>query len=208
MGTVGRSPTGLKICFNTPNPGLAPWAMQEYRPLGAHCPTAPIKSHKQSLTTTHTITIKQIHERTQQSIDTPNTFNEHNTTTQHRKRPIRQRALQGRHSCKAQGGMRAKPDMEPWVNADKSRLSSVGAALTHTSICLTSRKCRPSSGLNKCIPMINPGLAPWAMQEYRPVGTHCPNTTIHLHTPNNPQYHTPIQKHERMQQSIDTPKHI
>ena len=23
-------------------------------------------------------------------------------------------------------------------------------------------------GLNKCIPIINPGLAPWAMQEYRP----------------------------------------
>ena len=138
----------------------------------------------------------------------PKTFNEHNTTTQLRKRPIRQRALQGRHSCIAQGGMRAKPDMKPWVHTDKSRLSSVGAALTHTSICLTSRKCRPSSGLNKCIPMINPGLAPWAMQEYRPVGTHCPNTTIHLHTPNNPQYHTPIQKHERMQQSIYTPKHI
>ena len=25
-------------------------------------------------------------------------------------------------------------------------------------------------GLNKCKPMINPGLAPWAMQEYRPKG--------------------------------------
>ena len=25
-------------------------------------------------------------------------------------------------------------------------------------------------GLNKCEPMINPGLAPWAMQEYRPKG--------------------------------------
>ncbi len=24
--------------------------------------------------------------------------------------------------------------------------------------------------LNQCIPMINPGLAPWAMQEYRPKG--------------------------------------
>ena len=23
-------------------------------------------------------------------------------------------------------------------------------------------------GLNKCVSMINPGLAPWAMQEYRP----------------------------------------
>ena len=110
--------------------------MQEYRPLGAHCPTAPIKSHKQSLTTTHTITIKQIHKRMQQSIYThPSTFNEHNTTTQLRKRPIRQRALQGRHSCKAQGVIRAKPDMKPWVHTDKSRLSSVGAALTHASKC-------------------------------------------------------------------------
>ena len=26
------------------------------------------------------------------------------------------------------------------------------------------------TGLNKCIPMTNPGLAPWAMQEYRPKG--------------------------------------
>ena len=23
-------------------------------------------------------------------------------------------------------------------------------------------------GLNKCVPIINPGLAPWAVQEYRP----------------------------------------
>ena len=23
-------------------------------------------------------------------------------------------------------------------------------------------------GLNRCVPIINPGLAPWAMQEYRP----------------------------------------
>ena len=38
---------GLKICFNTPNPGLAPWAMREYRPVGAHCPNATIKSPPQ-----------------------------------------------------------------------------------------------------------------------------------------------------------------
>ena len=48
-------------------------------------------------------------------LHTPNTFNEHNTTTQYRKRPIRQKALKGRYSCIAQGGMRAKPDMKPWV---------------------------------------------------------------------------------------------
>ena len=28
--------------------------------------------------------------------------------------------------------------------------------------------CAARSGLNKCVSMINPGLAPWAMQEYRP----------------------------------------
>ena len=94
--------------------------MQEYRPPWGSLPDRNNQSPKQSLTTTHTIKIKQIHERTQQSIlHTPNTFNEHNTTTQLRKRPIRQRALQGRHSCIAQGEMRPKPDMKPWVNADK-----------------------------------------------------------------------------------------
>ena len=77
---------GLKICSNTPNPGLAPWAMQEYRPLGAHYPTASINPPN---TTNHTITIKQKHERNN-PFTHPNTFNEHNTTTQHPKRPIRQ----------------------------------------------------------------------------------------------------------------------
>ena len=28
-------------------------------------------------------------------------------------------------------------------------------------------------GLNKCISMINPGLAPWALQEYRPFRALC-----------------------------------
>ena len=41
----------------------------------------------------------------------------------------RRGALQGRYSRIAQGGMRAKPDMKPWVHADKNELSSVGAAL-------------------------------------------------------------------------------
>ena len=30
----------------------------------------------------------------------------------------------------AQGGMRVKPDMKPWVHTDKSKMSSVGVALT------------------------------------------------------------------------------
>ena len=28
--------------------------------------------------------------------------------------------------------------------------------------------CAAPLGLNRCVPTINPGLAPWAMQEYRP----------------------------------------
>ena len=32
--------------------------------------------------------------------------------------------LQARHSCKAQGEMRAKPDMKPWVNTYKTKKSS------------------------------------------------------------------------------------
>ena len=31
--------------------------------------------------------------------------------------------------------IRAKPEMKPWVNTDKSGLSSVGAALIHASKC-------------------------------------------------------------------------
>ena len=126
---------GSKYILTHRTQGLRPELCRSIAPLGLiarpqqSIPPIPLN------TTNNTITIKQKHERTQQSFDTPNTFNEHNTATQHRKRPIRQRALQGRHSCIAQGEMRAKPDMEPWVNADKSRLSSVGAALTHASKC-------------------------------------------------------------------------
>ena len=58
----------------------------------------------------------------------------------------------------------------------------------------------PLKGLNKCVPMINPGLTPWAMQEYRPLGAHCPTATI------NPTNNTIKQIHERTQQSIYTPQ--
>ena len=30
--------------------------------------------------------------------------------------------------------------------------------------------CAAPTGLNKCVPMINPGLAPWALNKYRPKG--------------------------------------
>ena len=63
--------------------------------------------------------------------------------------------------------MRAKPEMKPWVRTDKSRLSSVGAALSARVFDFVHRSAAPLV-LNKCVPMINPGLAPWAMQEYRP----------------------------------------
>ena len=46
-------------------------------------------------------------------------------------------------------------------------MSSVGAALTEQVLALHCG-CATPLGLNKCVPMINPGLAPWAMQEYRP----------------------------------------
>ncbi len=45
--------------------------------------------------------------------------------------------------------------------------SSVGAALSARAFVLRPGSAAPL-GLNKCISMINPGLAPWAMQEYRP----------------------------------------
>ena len=32
--------------------------------------------------------------------------------------------------------MRAKPEMEPWVHTDKSRMSSAGAALTERAFAL------------------------------------------------------------------------
>ena len=34
----------------------------------------------------------------------------------------------------------------------------------------------PLKGLNKCVLMVNPGLAPWAMQEYRPYRAHLRST--------------------------------
>ena len=43
----------------------------------------------------------------------------------------------------AQGGMRAKPEMKPWVHTDKNRMSSVGAALTARAFALRLGKCRP-----------------------------------------------------------------
>ena len=60
--------------------------------------------------------------------------------------------------------------MKPWVYTDKSGLSSVGAALQREHLLYVCLGSAAPLGLNKCVPMINPGLAPWAMQEYRPKG--------------------------------------
>ena len=48
------------------------------------------------------------------------------TTTQGKRIKIQANyeCLQARHSCKAQGEMRAKPDMKPWVNTYKTKKSS------------------------------------------------------------------------------------
>ena len=47
----------------------------------------------------------------------------------------------------AQGVMRAKPEMKPWVYADKRGLSSVGAALSARVFVVVSAA---PLGLNKC----------------------------------------------------------
>ena len=61
--------------------------------------------------------------------------------------------------------------MKPWVHTDKSKMSSVGAALTELVLALRCG-CAAPTGLNKYVPMINPGLAPWAMKMYRPCRAH------------------------------------
>ena len=62
--------------------------------------------------------------------------------------------------------MRAKPNMKPWVSTDKSKMSSFRSGTTTRAFALRPGSAAPT-GLNKYIPIINPGLAPWAMQEYR-----------------------------------------
>ena len=55
------------------------------------------------------------------------------------------------------------------IHEPKVISSSVGAALSARAFVLRPGSAAPL-GLNKCVPLINPGLAPWAMQEYRPIG--------------------------------------
>ena len=58
--------------------------------------------------------------------------------------------------------------MKPWVSTDKSKMSSVGAALTARVLGHLLCGCAAPTGLKECVSMPNPGLAPWAMNKYRP----------------------------------------
>ena len=61
--------------------------------------------------------------------------------------------------------MRAKPEMKPWVYADKSGLSSVGAALSVRAFVVVSTA---PLGLISMMGTINPGGKPLTIPECRP----------------------------------------
>ena len=63
--------------------------------------------------------------------------------------------------------MRAKPDMKPWVNIKQKIKSSFRSGTAIRAFVLRLGSAAPTE-LDKYVSMINPGLAPWAMQEYRP----------------------------------------
>ena len=71
----------------------------------------------------------------------------------------------------AQGVMRAKPEMKPWGHTyeKEDELRRSGTNSTSAGVLALGVSAAPL-GLNKCVSIINPGLAPWAMQEYRPKG--------------------------------------
>ena len=65
--------------------------------------------------------------------------------------------------------MRAQPEMKPWVHTNESNIElRLGAALTGRAFVLRIESAAPTE-LKKCVETNNPGLAPWAVQEYRPV---------------------------------------
>ena len=63
--------------------------------------------------------------------------------------------------------MRAKPDMKPWENR-KQQNSELRRSGTTARVSEFTLGCAAPLGLNEWIWKTNPGLAPWAMQEYRP----------------------------------------
>ena len=84
--------------------------------------------------------------------------------------------LQVRHSCKAQGGESAKGTNRTLGKHRQKRLeffqerhSQRAFALCRCGswLCIRWESTTPTE-LKKCVKTINPGLAPWAMQEYHP----------------------------------------
>ena len=65
--------------------------------------------------------------------------------------------------------MRAKPDMKPWVYTSQSNIELRRSGTITRAFVLRLGSAAPLE-LNKCVPIINPGLMPWAVQEYRPKG--------------------------------------
>ena len=74
------------------------------------------------------------------------------------------------------------PLQSPGCNEGKARNETLGFARTKSNIELRRSGTITRTfilrlgsaaplGLNRCVPIINPGLAPWAMQEYRPYRT-------------------------------------
>ena len=61
---------------------------------------------------------------------------------------------------KAQGEMRAKPEMKPWVHTDKSRMSSVGAALPTHALEFIRSVVPPFWGSINVLTIITQGLRP------------------------------------------------
>ena len=62
--------------------------------------------------------------------------------------------------------------MKPWVSVDKSKMSSVGAALIARVWDTCFGVVPPLRGSINELITNNPGLAPWAMQEFRPYRAH------------------------------------
>ena len=63
--------------------------------------------------------------------------------------------------------------MEPWVFTDKNKMSSFRSGTNSASIGALAFGVYRPYGAQKCVETINPGLAPWAMQEDRPYRALC-----------------------------------
>ena len=57
--------------------------------------------------------------------------------------------------------------MKPWVNRGHKNYELRRSGTITRAFVLRLGSAAPL-GLNRCVSSINPGLAPWAMQEYRP----------------------------------------